>query len=533
MYGYWPTGSGEHYIFGAGIWVGAIKNGDLLVSCGYSTIGAGADWMPGPPQHNYDHSIDLRSHCEDRVYLSTSAVDRKEWPLRDSLGFPIILSEQDGWCEYNDLWEPQHSWESGTYPLGLRMRQHSFCWRIPTSLEDMLFILYQMENVSTDTIKEMYVGIGADMDVGWRDDDLVGYDIDAGIGYTYCLQQQPGWGSLPPCYVGVAILQGPKASDTIFVRDYPWNPGYPYAIRNTVLPDSHLVLTSLARWSGWFGINDRGRYFTLAGYDLVFGEYDPWPEKDWIPDDKRMILGCGRFELEPAEVDTFLIAVMFSNSSTGGLHHLRRQAATARSVARTIARQPLVQLLSPRGGERVCEMHTIRWETLNAGTDRIDIYLSSDSGWTWRELATNLENTGSYLWNTHAFTDGSYLLKICGYDSLLFSWDMSDLEFYIANLRPQFLPLCIYPNPFSSETTIQYGLREPRKISLKVYDLLGQEVRVLVDEHQGAGIHTRSWDGRDDAGRRVSAGPYFLRLIIESIGELGDYAATRKACVMR
>ena len=111
MYGYWPTGSGEHHIFGAGIWVGAIKHDDLLVSCGYSTIGAGSDWMPGPPHHNHDHSIDLRSHPEDRVYLSTSAVDRKEWPLRDSLGFPINLSGQDGWCEYNDLWEPQHSGE--------------------------------------------------------------------------------------------------------------------------------------------------------------------------------------------------------------------------------------------------------------------------------------------------------------------------------------------------------------------------------------------------------------------------------------
>jgi hypothetical protein len=392
----------------------------------------------------------------------------------------------------------------------------------------------------------MYVGIGADMDIGWPDDGLVGYDIDLGIGYTYCLQQQPGWRSQPPCYVGVAMLQGPRTSDTIFVRDYPWNPDYPYAVRNTVLPDSHLVLTSLARWSGWFGVDDELRYLALAGYnDWVSGQYDPWPEKDWIPADKRMILGCGPFELEPTEVDTFFIAVMFSSNSTGGLHYLRRQAAIARSVARTIAHGPLVQLLSPCGGETVSAIHTITWETLDERTDRIDVYLSSDSGWTWVELAANIENTGNYLWNTQAFTDGSYLLKICGYDSLLFTWDLSDLEFHVANVRPQFLPLCVHPNPLSSETTIQYGLREPGKISLKVYNLLGQEVRMLVDEHQGAGIHTRIWDGRDDAGRRVSAGPYFLRLITRSIGEthtlrpawtgLGtrQHTATRKVCVMR
>ena len=114
IYGFWPTGSREPYIFGAGIWIGAMKNGDPLVSCGYNTSGHGGDWMPGPPEHNYDHSVDPLSHPEDRIYLSTDSVDLTEWPLADSMGFPVILSGQDGWGEYNDLWEPNHAWEPRT-----------------------------------------------------------------------------------------------------------------------------------------------------------------------------------------------------------------------------------------------------------------------------------------------------------------------------------------------------------------------------------------------------------------------------------
>lgn len=84
-----------------------------------------------------------------------------------------------------------------------------------------------------------------------------------------------------------------------------------------------------------------------------------------------------------------------------------------------------------------------------------------------------------------------------------------------------------YPNPFISETSIQYGLPEDTKVTLRVYNLLGQDVRVLVDERKDAGIHTMIWDGRDDSGRRVPSGTHFLRL------EAGDYTATKKLSVIR
>jgi hypothetical protein len=330
MYGFWPKGSGEPYIFGAGVWLGAIKAGQPMVSCGYHTVGAGNDFMPGPPEHNSDHSGNLMSHPEDHIYKSDSLEDYESWPLRDTLGEPIVLSHLDMWCEYNDMWADQHAWEPGTKPLGLHVRQLVFGWT--TKLyEDMFFILYEFENAGEKPIKEMYVGHASDMDVGWADDDLVGCDIPRSLGYTYTVNLEPGWTAKPPYYVGVRFLQGPKADDTIYVADGPWNPDYPDAYIDTVYPGERIPLTAFTRCTrGYDADTEEKKYLMLSGYNIDTFERDPWQGvTDEVPDDKRMVMGCGPFEMTPGEIDTCLIAVMFSNGDKGGLPYLQSQGDAA------------------------------------------------------------------------------------------------------------------------------------------------------------------------------------------------------------
>lgn len=72
--------------------------------------------------------------------------------------------------------------------------------------------------------------------------------------------------------------------------------------------------------------------------------------------------------------------------------------------------------------------------------------------------------------------------------------------------------LSIWPNPFSSFTTIHYQLEEPGVIRLSVYNQLGQQVRVLNHSRQDAGIHTVTWDGQLDNGELASQGVYSVRL---------------------
>jgi len=68
------------------------------------------------------------------------------------------------------------------------------------------------------------------------------------------------------------------------------------------------------------------------------------------------------------------------------------------------------------------------------------------------------------------------------------------------------------PNPFVTETEIAYVLPDAARASLRVFDVRGRLVRVLVDADLPAGIHRAHWNGRDAAGRTVAAGIYFVKL---------------------
>ncbi len=71
-----------------------------------------------------------------------------------------------------------------------------------------------------------------------------------------------------------------------------------------------------------------------------------------------------------------------------------------------------------------------------------------------------------------------------------------------------------YPNPFNPQTNIPYDLAEGGDVVLRIYNLLGQEVRTLVRERQAPGRYTVQWSGMDDRGVSVSSGIYFYQVSV-------------------
>jgi len=69
-----------------------------------------------------------------------------------------------------------------------------------------------------------------------------------------------------------------------------------------------------------------------------------------------------------------------------------------------------------------------------------------------------------------------------------------------------------HPNPFNNETIIKYTLSKSSHVSLVIYNILGQKVRTLVNEHQRPGVKTVSWDGKDEKGKGLSSGIYLYKL---------------------
>ncbi len=135
-------------------------------------------------------------------------------------------------------------------------------------------------------------------------------------------------------------------------------------------------------------------------------------------------------------------------------------------------------------------------------------------------IASNQERV--YLRWTMGETDGNW--KYCG-------WNIDDVQvFAVEDVVTQVSELsgnslkCIgnYPNPFHSQTRIEYELSEASHVSLIIYDVYGREIQTLVDRHQSAGAKSVIWNGRDEAGCKVKNGVYIYSLWV------GDQTQSRK-----
>jgi len=69
-----------------------------------------------------------------------------------------------------------------------------------------------------------------------------------------------------------------------------------------------------------------------------------------------------------------------------------------------------------------------------------------------------------------------------------------------------------HPNPFNPSTTIRYALSADDRVSVRVYDMLGQEVATLFDGFQNAGEQSAIWNGTNKAGATVASGLYICRV---------------------
>jgi photosystem II stability/assembly factor-like uncharacterized protein len=101
----------------------------------------------------------------------------------------------------------------------------------------------------------------------------------------------------------------------------------------------------------------------------------------------------------------------------------------------------------------------------------------------------------------------------------------------LAGLVPDEQPLFAlrqnYPNPFNAGTVLSYSLEAPASVEIAVYDVSGRRVALIERSSRGQGEYTRVWDGKDEGGRSLASGLYFLRL------RAGEAEAVRKIVILR
>ncbi len=84
-----------------------------------------------------------------------------------------------------------------------------------------------------------------------------------------------------------------------------------------------------------------------------------------------------------------------------------------------------------------------------------------------------------------------------------------------------------YPNPFNPITTLRYDLPEQSMVNIIIYDLLGRQVRTLINQTQDAGFKSVIWNATNDHGKPVSAGVYLYKI------QAGEFVQTRKMVLLK
>jgi hypothetical protein len=84
-----------------------------------------------------------------------------------------------------------------------------------------------------------------------------------------------------------------------------------------------------------------------------------------------------------------------------------------------------------------------------------------------------------------------------------------------------------YPNPFNPTTTIEYSLPKRGHVIIEIFNLLGQKVRILIDEYKSAGTYRVTWDGMNTDGKPLATGIYFCRF------RAGDNVQTTKMVLIK
>ena len=84
-----------------------------------------------------------------------------------------------------------------------------------------------------------------------------------------------------------------------------------------------------------------------------------------------------------------------------------------------------------------------------------------------------------------------------------------------------------YPNPFNPVTALRYDLPKNSLVTIIIYDMLGREVKTLINRTKDAGHRSVIWDATNDYGKPVSAGIYLYQI------QAGEYISTKKMVLLK
>jgi hypothetical protein len=145
-------------------------------------------------------------------------------------------------------------------------------------------------------------------------------------------------------------------------------------------------------------------------------------------------------------------------------------------------------------------------------------------------VTVSIEGAFVYSPTTDYSGSDSFTFIVCDYslcDTATILITIHPLSIDEASLPTEYAIHQNYPNPFNPVTTLRYDIPENALVNIIIYDMLGRQVKTLINQTQDAGYKSVVWNAANDYGKPVSAGIYLYQI------QAGEYINTKKMVLLK
>ena len=218
---YYDNDSSTALVFASGLWIAGKSRGEIRTAMADYSVGRRyTEFTPGPSDGNPADSMRWHVYKISSQDLNNPGSDYQNWPTdlgapRGDDNKPLLIGDQTLFSVYNDLNLDRHTLtDDGDSALGAEVRQLAWAYDKQKYLGDVVFVQFEIENVSGSVWDSIFIGLWGDPDIGSPGNDLIGSRATPPMMFAYSSALDNELQSLGYPAVGFMILDIDLSSST-------------------------------------------------------------------------------------------------------------------------------------------------------------------------------------------------------------------------------------------------------------------------------------------------------------------------------